>query len=154
MKGKEIVLGILVVLLLTACTQTSFIIDEEKFSQEAMAHAATLGTMYRNTDVNAGDHDCDDDPSTCCVAGYHFCDINEFLYGGREIEFSGTGRDADPYNLGGDVEVHAKTGSDCTGWDDGTGRIGTRVSCSYGTSASCSFNNACSENRAQWCCSR
>lgn len=149
---------ILACLLLAACAQQEFQIEEEVFSQERMAHAATLGTIYLTSATTDGDHNCDENPEDCCVAGYHLCTTLE-LWGGRRIEDTGTGRDTSPYNTDGDVDVFSTTSYDagCQDWSSITTGRGapSRYTCSYTTSLSCaSQGTVCDQSYAQWCCSR
>lgn len=144
---------LMLILILSACTQgNSFIIDDAVFSQEAMAHAATLGTMYLSTNTDTGDHNCDDDPSACCVAGYHFCDVNEFMYGGREMETTGTDRTTAPYDTKGDIDS-VGSAYDCTDWT--TAASALQRTAKYSTTASITaIGNNCNTADSHWCCSR
>ena len=86
------------------------------FSQEKMAHSAYLGTMYLTNTTFQGNHDCDDDTGSCCVSNYHMCTWAE-MTSGREIEFTGNGRNTTIYGVRGDVDVAAGNGLyDCAGY--------------------------------------
>ncbi len=147
---------LLATLLLAGCAQYDFQIDDQAFAQEQMAHAATLGTIYLNDKSQQGDHNCDDTPENCCVAGYHFCDVNEVRAGGRRMEYSGTERETTPYNTNGDVQSHQNSASyDCSKWSTTTSSRAWRTGCLYTTTITCDSNNGlCTGNLRQWCCSR
>lgn len=154
---RRTIAGALILVLLAACAQVEFLIDDDVFSQESMAHAATLGTIYMTENKLDGTHDCDDDPSTCCAAGYRLCTVNEFRYGGRELETTGTDRVTNAYNTAADADPIAEDGNyDCLGWTATSGRIAySRTVCSYTTTASCVHPvGTCGSTVSQWCCSR
>jgi len=111
-------------------------------------------TMYLTSATQDGNHACDDTPSNCCAAGYHMCTAPEVLTGGREIEDSGTGRDATIYNIAGDVDALADTAAtDCTGWST-IGGTDDRYQCTIATTITCAVTaNVCSGVHPQWCCS-
>jgi hypothetical protein len=111
-------------------------------------------TMYLTNATYSLSHNCDDDPSTCCEAGYHMCTTLEFLEGGRRIEDSGTDRDSSPYSTTGDVDPAADApATDCTGWSGvGTGRyacqVTTSLTCAVYTPVTCGVGSS-----NVWCCS-
>jgi hypothetical protein len=93
----------------------------------------------------------------CCVAGYHFCTMNEAAYGGRFIETTGTGRTSDPYGQSAEVHGDRLTSGvsvDCDGWTSTAGTSNKRI-----LTVNTSVNQATDScdvaaSSYQWCCSR
>ena len=146
----HILLGLL--LLLTACAQAPFSIDDAAFGQERMAHSVGIGTMYLDSTTRNGAHNCDDSPGTCCASGYHMCTSSEMLAGGREIEDTGTGRNATTYAITGWADALVETtAADCTGWS--TSGLASGMVCSYSTTGPTCGTGSCGLSQQTWCCS-
>lgn len=111
-------------------------------------------TMYLTNATQDGDHNCDDDPSACCVTNYHMCTVAEFLSGGRRIEDTGTDRDATVSGVDGFVDPgDDSTTIDCNGWNSNSASDEV-FACNIAKATSCSvIANNCSVSFPTWCCS-
>jgi hypothetical protein len=86
-------------------------------------------TIYLTASTFAGNHDCDDNPGTCCAAGYTMCRAWQLIIFDPRIdtiETTGTGRNTNPNNLPGWVEGGGSTYYSCNDWtSNSSGSYGT-----------------------------
>ncbi len=140
-------------LLLAGCAPQRFSIDPQEFSQERMAHASSMGTMYMNLTASGAAHNCDDTVGGgCCTSGYHLCTVPEFLEGGRQVETTGTNRYTTPYDTFGWADSIGGS-LDCSDWTAAAGT--SALTCKYNSTAACdTTTNSCLSSLRIWCCSR
>jgi len=83
---------------------------------KAYVDAAGSGskTAYLTSATFQGNHNCDDNPATCCATGYHFCSVTELPFGDRRIEDKGTGREPNPASYVGYIDWVAS--AYCNDW--------------------------------------
>lgn len=111
-------------------------------------------TMYLTSETFYGNHNCDDNPTTCCASGYHFCDISEFATGGRRLEISGTGRNDRPGDVGGFIDGKGGYGARCNGWTSNQSEYLSILAAFNGSDRKPYFLNysACNSKSSVWCC--